>query len=199
MSGGSVCEWVGIDGWDNSALIQAGVDEIPGIGGEVVLQPWWEVLPAPQSPVFTMQIRSGDAVRVTIGQVGVGKWIITLSDLTNGTLFDTQESYDGPASSAEWVVEAETSEGGNSSRAATLAPYVPDVTFSNLGVAQAEATESTMNRVTMVQRGIAVSVPSLLQQGDFTVAYTGTPSLAPHAFTQWPAAEAATMNRAGFS
>ncbi len=171
LAGSSVCEWVGIDGWADSSLLQAGVDEIPGTGGHVVFQPWWEVLPAPQIPVFSVEVQAGDTVRVTIGQMGRGKWGITLSDVTNGETFETRQNYDGPASSAEWVVEADTPDNGGAPGTTMLAPFVPNVSFSNLAVGQAPAAQATVSRVVMVQKGQAVSVPSYLEQGEFSVAY----------------------------
>jgi hypothetical protein len=171
MAGSSVCEWVGIDGWADSSLLQAGVDEIPGTGGRVVFQPWWEVLPAPQIPVFSVEVHAGDTVRVTIGQNGRGKWAITLSDVTNGETFETRQNYDGPASSAEWVVEADTPDNGGATGTTMLAPFVPNVSFSDLAVGQAPVAQPTVSRVVMVQKGQAVSVPSSLKQGEFSVTY----------------------------
>jgi Peptidase A4 family len=171
LAGSSVCEWVGIDGWDDSSLVQAGVDEIPTAGGVVIFQPWWEVVPAPQTPVFTVEIHAGDIVRVTIGQVTGREWAITLVDITDREGFETEQSYNGPASSAEWVVEADTPGNGSTNDPATLAPYVPDVSFSDLGVGLGQSGPPVVSRVVMLQKGSAVSVPSPLQRGEFSVAY----------------------------
>jgi Peptidase A4 family len=194
LAGSSVCEWVGIDGWADSSLLQAGVDEIPGTGGHVLFQPWWEVLPAPQIPVFSVEVQAGDTVRVTIGQTGLGKWAITLSDVTNGETFETLQNYDGPASSAEWVVEADTPDNGGATGTTMLAPFVPNVSFSDLSVGQAPAARPTVSRVVMVQRGQAVSVPSSLEQGEFSVAYATAAPPAQQRFTI-----PSTVRRAAFN
>jgi hypothetical protein len=124
-------EWVGIDGYDNQDLIQAGIDETPvdpSTGqctpGYFYIFPWWEMLPAAETPVTqwddgtsTMStsghpVNMGDSITVTITQQSSG-WDITLTDNTTGETFDyaaqnngSDLSYSGPGDSAEWVLEA---------------------------------------------------------------------------------------------
>jgi hypothetical protein len=105
-------QWVGIDGASNEDLIQAGVMEDlvdPATGkcsrGHVWVEAWWEVLPAPFVPV-AMNVNIGDTVTVKINQTEPGSWAIQILDLTTDKSFILTEPYSGPATSAEWIIEA---------------------------------------------------------------------------------------------
>ena len=166
-------EWVGIDGADNTSLIQAGVQEIYRPSTNLVYtSAWWEILPAPET-LIAMTVTPGDSVTVTIWQVSGTLWGITVTDATTRQSFTTQQGYSGPGTSAEWIVEAPTSLSGTQD---TLGMYGPDVTFSNLRM---NGPETTLTTWTMVQGGVTVSVPSALTTAGFSVAYTGTPAPVP--------------------
>ena len=173
-----VSQWVGLDGTSqsDSSLIQAGVDEFPDaqspIGYDV--QAWWEILPAAETNITTVNVSAGDRVTVTIWQVNPGTWRIELTDDTTGQSFATpDESYKGPGSSAEWIVEA-TTECQSSCHTASLAPFTPPVVFSGLGMSGPQAT--TVNDIVLVQGFNNVATPSPLSAGSFKVAYTGPPA-----------------------
>ncbi|HAM02296.1 MAG TPA: hypothetical protein DCQ30_08755 [Acidimicrobiaceae bacterium] len=108
--------WAGIDGFTNSSLIQSGTEQ-DVINGVPHYNAWWEILPAPETPISSITVSPGDSITVTITRGSGGKWTITLTDGTQS--FTTQQSYSGPGTSAEWVVEAPTVGG----RVATLANY----------------------------------------------------------------------------
>ncbi|MHB1761485.1 MAG: G1 family glutamic endopeptidase, partial [Acidimicrobiales bacterium] len=164
-----MAEWVGIDGVSNHSLIQAGIDEQtdPNNPSYFEIQPWWEILPAPETTITSVSISPGDHVTITIDQLSGTEWSITLTDNTNGETFTTDQSYNGPASSAEWIVEAPQTNGSQS----TLAPYTPYVTFTGLG---ATGSETSVSRWVMVQAGNQVSTPSTLDSTGFNVAYGST-------------------------
>jgi hypothetical protein len=195
-----VAEWVGIDGWNapslppNDSLIQAGIDESmtnPDTGtctpGTYYVWPWWEILPANETPITTVNVAAGDQVTVAISQVeGSTTWAINLTDDTNGQSFTTDQTYDGPASSGDWVVEASsTSACAGSVQGGTdicqLAPYcvgpgtscTGPVPFSNMSIEGTE-TETDWWQVFMVQDNATVATPSALGNDSFSVAYTGT-------------------------
>lgn len=111
-----------------------------------------------------MQISPGDQVTVTIGQISGTDWGISLKDDTNGESFTTDRTYSGPASTAEWILEALTVSG----KVATLAPYSPVVTFSDLGFS---GVSTKLQETVMVQSGNQVSTPSTLTANGFNVAY----------------------------
>jgi len=170
-----VAEWVGVDGTSASdpSLIQAGVDEQadPNSPSGVDYSPWWEILPATATPITTVTVNPGDKVTVTIWQVSGSTWEVNLTDDTTGESFSTPpEHYTGPGSTAEWVVEA-TTECRFQCRTSPLAPYSPAVTFSDLGMA---GPQKSLDEITMVQGLGAVSTPSAMTPGGFSVSYTGT-------------------------
>jgi Peptidase A4 family/Putative Ig domain len=160
-------EWVGIDGGNgDNALIQAGLNESaePGNPNAVLIEPWWEILPAPETFITGVQISVGDEVTVTINQISGTEWGITLIDDTNGQSFTIDRTYNGPASTAEWIVEALTI----GSKVATLAPYTPVVSFTHLGFT---AAATNLEEIVMVQNSSQVSTPSALTANGFNVAY----------------------------
>jgi hypothetical protein len=169
-------EWVGIDGASGlGPLIQAGVDETYDPSTNLVYtSAWWEVLPAPSVPIPSLGVTAGDSVTVTIWQASGTLWGIEVADDTTGQSFTTEQSYTGPASTAEWIVEAPTD--GLTNSEATLGAYSPPVTFSNLRMG---GPETTLEADTMVQGGVVVSVPSELTSTGFTVSYTGSATPAP--------------------
>lgn len=98
--------WVGIDGFNNSDLIQAGTEE-DWIHGTPFYQAWWEILPAAETPILSIAVHPGDSMSVSIRQA-IPNWTITVTDNTTGQSFTTQQPYAGPLTSAEWVQEAPT-------------------------------------------------------------------------------------------
>jgi Peptidase A4 family/Putative Ig domain len=167
--------WVGIDGGNgDNSLIQAGFNETPDSASPsgFVIQPWWEILPASETYINNVDIAAGDTVTVAIEQISGAQWGITLTDDTNGESFSTDQTYTGPTSTAEWIVEALTVNGGVS----TLAPYSPAVRFSDLGFV---GSDTTLQEVVMVQTGVQVSTPSALTPNGFNVAYGNSPPAGP--------------------
>jgi hypothetical protein len=164
-AGSTVSEWVGVDGWANRSLIQAGVNEVPQKSGDVLVEPWWEVLPARQKDATGVVVAVGDTVTVTIGKVSGSMWSITLTDRTNGDVFSTDKEYEGQLSSAEWIVEANEQADGSVTE---LAHYGPRVSFTKLGVT---GRQTTVVRVVMSQQGERVSTPSAAIRGAMSVSY----------------------------
>jgi len=159
-------EWVGIGGFDSDGLIQAGIDEMPDpdAPGEYFIQPWWEVLPAPQSDITSLEVAPGDEVSVTISQLSSSLWSIKLTDDTTGQSFVTEQDWQGGATSVEWILEAPMVNGSQT----PLAAYSPPVTFSTLGFS---GNASNWYQIFMFQGGVQVSTPSSLGQDGFEVAY----------------------------
>ncbi len=160
-------EWVGVDGGNgDNSLIQAGFNESPDPNNpnDFYIQPWWEILPSAETYITTVQIRPGDQVTVTLFHFTGSEWAITLTDDTDGESFTTDQTYNGPASTAEWILEALTVGG----TVTPLAPFSPDVTFTDLGFA---GSATKLQEVVMVQSGTQVSTPSALDPNGFNVAY----------------------------
>ena len=172
-------EWVGIDGHTqgNQDLIQAGVAEDYGrFGNGVQVYAWWEILPAAETPIDSLDVSPGDSMTVTIAQLSAGQWSIQLVNNTSGGTFSITQPYTGRGLSAEWVVEAPTS--GRSSQILTLGQYTPAVTFTRIGWA---GSAKKFVPITMQQQGVSVSTPSPLSadQSSFSVAYGDTAPATP--------------------
>jgi hypothetical protein len=161
-----VSEWTGIDGAADSDLIQAGVTEMFDPDSDLVyFMPWWEILPAAETPITTMEVLPGDSVSVTIRQVSGASWEISVTNDTTAQSFTTEQSYSGPASSAEWIVEAPEVDGSIT----TLGDYSSDVSFGSLSVT---GTQNSLSYWYMIQDSVQVSTPSTsLNASGFSVAY----------------------------
>ncbi len=176
-----VAAWVGIDGADNSSLIQAGVaEEYDPATSTVSEHAWWEILPQPETPI-AVHVQPGDQITVTIGQVSGPLWEITITDDTSGQTFSTEQIYAGVGDSAEWIVEAPAflapgSTDPTTATISTLGSYSPNITFSHLLV---NGTETTLDAIAMIQNGSVVSAPSPLTADGFAVAYGSTPPPGP--------------------
>jgi len=176
--GADTAEWVGIDGAvdSNRSLIQAGIEERYSLATKTThYYAWWEVLPAPETMV-PLDVAAGNTVTVTISEQSAvgGLWQIEIVDDTTGQTYSTVESYDGTATTAEWIVEAPTNTGTGA--VLPLGHYTPNVTFSALDAA---GNEETVNEVELVQNGIVVSAPSQLDANGFRVAYGAAAPPAP--------------------
>ena len=142
-----LASWVGVDGFNNSNLIQAGITEVTdgvtdcadGGSGSYELLPWWEILPAPATTITTWDdanpvtvgpggnLNPGDQVEVTLWEASPGEWYVRLTDLTSEENFMTEQAYSGQADSAEWVLEApdDQTDCDRVARSPTTAPTTP--------------------------------------------------------------------------
>jgi Peptidase A4 family len=187
LTSGATCseelsQWVGIDGFSNSDLIQAGVGESM-VGpydnqtcttGHYYIWAWWEVLPASMSPI-SMTVQAGDSVTVDISQIGTGNWDIKITDNTENETFNQDETYSAPLSSAEWVVEAPFDHYVCSGYCAPD-PYSPAVPFTAIGYTGAT---SAAYDIVMTQdisgTEVNLSTPNRLSAwpSGFSISYTG--------------------------
>ena len=111
--------WTGIDGFQNSSLIQTGTEQ-DFYGGAAHDSAWWttstagfaeQVITSSSSgcsgPGTCGAVAAGDSMTATIARsTSSNQWTITLSDLTEDWAFTTTATYSGPGESAEWIVEA---------------------------------------------------------------------------------------------
>ena len=110
--------WVGIDGFNDTHLIQTGTEQ-DVYGGSAHYSAWWEILPKAESPI-SYPVSPGDSMSATITQTSTAVirakrkkakivtkyWTIGLQDHTKGWSFVTTQVYKGPGDSAEFIVEA---------------------------------------------------------------------------------------------
>jgi hypothetical protein len=145
--------WVGIDGFSNGSLIQAGT-EADYYGGASHYSAWWEILPAPAVRIRGLSVRAGDQVTVTIARASAGRWRITVTDARSGS-YTTTQRYAGPGTSAEWIEEAPVVAG----RATPLAIHGA-VVFDNATVNGRSPNLVAEDGGAMIRRGVQSNTPS---------------------------------------
>jgi hypothetical protein len=163
--------WVGIDGFNNSSLIQTGT-ESDYYNGAAHYNAWWEILPAAETKINSITVRPGDVMTASITKNSGTTWTITINDTTNGQSFTTQQNYTGAGTSVEWIEEA-PSVGG---RVAPLAHYSSPDTFDP-GTANGGNPGLTANDGGyLVQKQRIVSIPSVPDSDTdgFNVSYGST-------------------------
>jgi hypothetical protein len=147
--------WVGIDGFNNSDLIQTGT-ESDYYNGSAHYDAWWEILPAAETPISSFAVHPGDVMTATITKGSGSSWTITIKDVTSGGSFTTTQNYTGPGTSVEWIEEAPTVGG----RVATLAHYSSPDTFDPGTANGAGPGLTAADSGIMVQKRTQVSTPS---------------------------------------
>ena len=148
-------EWVGIDGYNNSDLIQTGT-EADYYNGSAHYDAWWEILPAAETVIPSINVQPGDVMTASINQGSTNSWAITITDTRSGAgSFTTTQNYTGPQTSAEWIEEA-PQVGGS---IATLANYGL-ATFDPGTVNGGNPLLTASDGGVMIQKGRQVSTPS---------------------------------------
>lgn len=162
--------WVGIDGFDNTSLIQVGTAQSYH-DGAAFYSAWWEILPAAARTIATVAVRPGDTISATISETTPDRWTITLRNRTTGASFATTQHYGGPGASAEWIQEAPTV-GGRLTKIAAYGSTTITATANGRNPRLA-----TRDGGAMVQGGRRVSVPGVPDSsaGRFTVYATAVP------------------------
>jgi hypothetical protein len=102
-------DWIGIDGFNNTSLIQTGT-EADWINGQPLYRSWWEILPAAETPIAAT-VLPGDVMWASITPVSGTTWQIYITDMTQNWQFQINQTYTGPQTSAEWIHEAPTNGG----------------------------------------------------------------------------------------
>jgi hypothetical protein len=116
----TMAEWVGVDGFANGYLIQAGVNVTPTWSSSTSAMvesvvPWYEIITptnaAPETPfpAPSVPMKAGDTISVSLARVATGSWTIVLTDTTNGESY-TEANVPFTASatggeSADWIGE----------------------------------------------------------------------------------------------
>jgi Peptidase A4 family len=160
--------WVGIDGYNNSSLIQTGT-ESDYYNGSTHYDAWWEILPAAETVIPSISVKPGDTVTASITKGSGSLWTITITDGSQS--FTTTQTYTGPQSSAEWIEEAPAVGG----RVAPLAHF-GQTTFDPGTVNGGNPHLTASDGGVMVQRRVQVSTPSNpdADTDGFNVAYGAT-------------------------
>ena len=164
---------MGIDGFNDNSLIQAGTEQ-DWVHGQALYRSWWEILPSYEQPIASITVHPGDTMNVSIAQ-GVPDWTITVTDTTTGQSFSIDRHYAGALTSAEWIQEAPTVGG----HIAALA-HDSTVQFDSATVNGASPGFVSSDSGVMVKgKGgrIVLSTPSAPnpEQDGFAVAFGGVP------------------------
>jgi hypothetical protein len=193
--------WIGVDGFNNSRLIQTGTEE-DYYNGAAHYNAWWEILPAAETAI-SMPVAPGDRMSTSIYETSATTggggffhrnsqhiWSITITDQTTGKAFSTSQAYGGEGTSAEWIVEAPQVGG----RIATLARYrftSANGVGSTLGQFDNAAVLNTIPSAapTYNKAGLVASEAGVMIQNN---AQVSTPSSPDGAATAYNAAYGAT-------
>ena len=150
--GGDLAQWVGVDGFSNTDLIQAGISEANGTD-----YAWWEILPDVSVPIWWMHVSPGDQVTVGVRRYGGGdNWIIDILDRATEQFYFQDFKYNGPADSVEWVTEAPSDAGGDQ---LPILPYAGAVEFEGLTYT-GKVAQGGLHDVWMVGGGSVQDLPS---------------------------------------
>ncbi len=124
--------WVGIDGFDDSYLIQTGT-EADMVNGRATYDAWYEVITpsneAPETLFTTLTIRPGDSITASVNKTSSTKWTTKLTDNTTGKSASHSSTFRGPGDSAEWIQEDT-----DVKNYISTAPNWHSVTFKNITV-----------------------------------------------------------------
>ena len=161
--------WIGIDGVDSSSLIQTGTGQ-QVVGGVASYDAWFELLPA-GAEVIEATVDPGDEMQAVIEETSAGVWTIAIEDVTQSWEYSNQFSYATPGFSAEWIEEAPTISGSQS----TLADFNA-ITFSQLGIAGSNLSSSVENPSVMLNSsGVIIAYPTNFTSNSFEVLYGEPP------------------------
>ena len=159
--------WVGLDGFNNSALEQTGT-EADCIGGQAEYGAWWEVLPASESP-YNVPVEPGDQLTATVTDNG-GSFAMTLTDSTEGWSKTTNHAGSSgfQDSSAEVIAEA-TSVGGEIAQLSDFG----SVGFSGSTANGSALGDAAPDEITMQndQSGDVMAQPGGISGGSFGVTW----------------------------
>jgi hypothetical protein len=167
---------VGIGGARSHDLIQAGTAQAVTASGQARFQAWIEMLPQParQIPVV---VHPGDSVSVSITQQGTDDWLIVFKNNTTGQNFQQTQHYASSRSSADWVVEAPSSDRGLLPLDNFGAVVFTEGSTVRNGKTETIAQSGAEPIILINSRGQAMAVPSQLSDDGvrFGVERTGAP------------------------
>lgn len=97
-------DWVGIGGFSDSTLVQAGT-EADNIGGTAVYDAWTEILPAAEVVIPGLTIHPGDRIKTIVKETSPGVWKMKVKDLTTGQHGGKTVDYSSSGESVEAIHE----------------------------------------------------------------------------------------------
>ncbi|MGA2303952.1 MAG: G1 family glutamic endopeptidase [Acidimicrobiales bacterium] len=166
--------WIGIDGFppSDTSLIQTGTAQQTS-GGVTSYYDWEEIItPSDPAPAVTIgAVSPGDHMTASIYEVTAGTWMMAITDVTSGSVYAEPFAYSGTGGSAEWIEEAPTVGGGQS----TLADF-GSASFSNMADTNSGSPAVTPTQLDMVSSSNVndvIATPGSIANNAFTITYTG--------------------------
>ena len=177
--------WVGIDGYSSTSVEQLGTGEDVS-NGQATYYAWYEMYPAGSVTIASMTVKAGDSITASVKYDAANKdFVLTMTDTTESTAKSpdsftiTLAASSAQRSSAEWVVEAPSSNSG----VLTLANF-GTTTFTN-AYATISGTTGAIDAwqsyaINLVTNGTTQDTTSALTDSgnasSFTVTYDATTS-----------------------
>lgn len=161
--------WIGVDGATNSSLIQTGTSQ-DTTGGGTSYFAWVEILPASEVPINST-VDPGDQMAAIVAEVSPGTWGIEIEDITQNWVYENTYDYSGPGSSVEYIEEAPTVDGQQS----TLADF-GSVTYTSLEIAGLDTNAASLTSSYMADTaGHVIAYPDSVQSNDSFAIHYGSP------------------------
>ena len=111
-------DWVGIGGYSNGNLVQAGTSEWNS-GRSAEYNAWTEVLPHSEVVLTGLHIHPGDVICTTVVESATNKWLLTVDDVTTHRSQSRTVHYRADGRSAEAIHERPSVDGRTSTLATT--------------------------------------------------------------------------------
>jgi Peptidase A4 family len=111
-------DWVGVGGYSEGTLVQAGTTEINS-NGTAHYSAWTEILPAASVTISGLVIHAGDEITTVVEETSANVWSMTVSDITSGKSGGKTVNYKSSGESAEAIHERPEVGGGLATLAAT--------------------------------------------------------------------------------
>jgi hypothetical protein len=161
--------WAGIGGFKTHDLIQAGTSEFVNTTGPTYFA-WFEMLPGPEKQLHNCTgdplctVTAHDNITVAINRLPSGRWHFSVADSTNGWSWTKTVSYNSTRSSAEWILEAPTVNGAQSTlpRGLGTSVFGPTSTYVVNGVTRTIAQGNPVTVDMVTAKGRAEATPSAL-------------------------------------
>jgi hypothetical protein len=163
-------DWIGIGGGcvnascsiGDNTLIQTGTEQDIAANGARTYTAWYELIPAPETPIPTLAVHAGDRMHAQVFEKvsGSNVWTITLTDRTTGKSFTTTKPYSSSHLTVEWIQERPTliTSGGTS-----LAP-LPKLTNPRFNLGKVNGVAAGLKAAQEIQMtnasGVVIGIPS---------------------------------------
>jgi hypothetical protein len=166
--------WIGIDGYESgdASLIQTGTAQETS-GGATSYYDWYEIItPSDPAPAMTIgAVSPGDHMTASVQEVTPGTWMIAITDVTSGNVFSQQFPFSAPESSAEWIEEAPTVGGAQSTLADFGSASFSSIADTNSGSPAVVPTQLDM--VSNTNHTSVIAFPGSIANNAFTITYSG--------------------------